>query len=249
MDIVLLAAGLGTRLKSRTSSSPKSLVPVLNKPLLDYNLEVFSNLTWVNKLIVVTGFMREKIVDHIHNSNVKIEWVEAYNPNFMKGNIYSVEQGLKYTREEFFITNADHLFPKDLLDYVHKNATEISAVCDKDRDLQMDCMKVKSKNIDEVDRISKKLDEYDYGYIGLTFVTKNYSQLYKTTLNKTIQHENENAYAEIVIGDLQKYSNHNCKIVDASGYGWIEVDNEFDLESAENILKKYPNFLKHGKNN
>ncbi len=51
---VLLTAGMGTRLRPLTPAVPKSLVPLLNRPLIAYGLELLASMG-LEELVVVTG--------------------------------------------------------------------------------------------------------------------------------------------------------------------------------------------------
>ena len=51
---VLLTGGMGTRLRPLTPAMPKSLVPLLNRPLIAYGLELLASMG-LDELVVVTG--------------------------------------------------------------------------------------------------------------------------------------------------------------------------------------------------
>ena len=51
---VVLTAGLGTRLRPLTPATPKPLVPLLNRPLIAYSLDVMRHLG-LREVAVVTG--------------------------------------------------------------------------------------------------------------------------------------------------------------------------------------------------
>jgi NDP-sugar pyrophosphorylase family protein len=62
MQCVILAAGKGTRLRPLTENTPKQLVEVNGKPLLDYIVEALP--TAVDEIIMVTGYLEEQIKAH-----------------------------------------------------------------------------------------------------------------------------------------------------------------------------------------
>jgi len=62
MQCVILAAGKGTRLRPLTENTPKPLVKVAGKALLDHIIE--SLPTSVDELILVTGYLEDKIKKH-----------------------------------------------------------------------------------------------------------------------------------------------------------------------------------------
>jgi NDP-sugar pyrophosphorylase family protein len=62
MQCVILAAGKGTRLRPLTENTPKPLVKVAGKTLLDRIVESLPSA--VDELIIVTGYLEEQIKDH-----------------------------------------------------------------------------------------------------------------------------------------------------------------------------------------
>ena len=62
MQCVILAAGKGTRLRPLTENTPKPLVKVAGKPLLDRIVEAVPNS--VTEFIIVTGYLGDQIRKH-----------------------------------------------------------------------------------------------------------------------------------------------------------------------------------------
>jgi len=62
MQCVILAAGKGTRLRPLTENTPKQLVKVHDKPLIDYIVEALPSA--IDELIIVTGYLEEQIKDY-----------------------------------------------------------------------------------------------------------------------------------------------------------------------------------------
>jgi len=72
---ILLAAGEGTRLRPITETRPKSMIPILCRPIIDWHIKALIE-AGVEEIVVVVGYLKEQIVKHIeskeYRSRVKI---------------------------------------------------------------------------------------------------------------------------------------------------------------------------------
>jgi len=59
---VILAAGRGERIKPLSFDLPKPLLPICNKPIMQYQLEEMINLG-IKDYIFVVGHLKEKIIE------------------------------------------------------------------------------------------------------------------------------------------------------------------------------------------
>ena len=62
MKAVILAAGEGVRMRPLTLDTPKPLLKVLGKPLIQYTFEALPDA--VDEVVVVVGYKREQIIAH-----------------------------------------------------------------------------------------------------------------------------------------------------------------------------------------
>lgn len=60
MQVVILAGGLGKRLRPLTEDIPKSMVPVLNRPYLEYQIK-WLNIQGITDILILIGYLGEKI--------------------------------------------------------------------------------------------------------------------------------------------------------------------------------------------
>ena len=67
MEAIVLAGGLGSRLKEVVADVPKPMAPVAGRPFLEYLLVSLSS-KGVERVILSVGYMAEKIVKHFGNS-------------------------------------------------------------------------------------------------------------------------------------------------------------------------------------
>src|SRR3990170_3900836 len=65
---LLLAGGLGTRLKPLTDHTPKCLVPIVGRPLLDYWFDAFA-AAGIHDVLINTHHLREKVRTYIDQRN------------------------------------------------------------------------------------------------------------------------------------------------------------------------------------
>lgn len=241
MKAVVLAAGTGSRLGEVTKARTKGMVPVKGKKLIDYLFEFF-DMDFFDDIIVVGGFCYEDLKVHIENRGYdKVRVIE--NRDYLKGNIYTLKKALdEFSGESFLITNVDHIYPSVMFDRMKKSFSGITAMCDFDRKLSDDDMKVALTKDKRIKGINKKLSEYDCGYIGMTYVDSSVEKTYRNTVDMAIQKFGEKAVVENILQVLSEGENAPG-ICDLSGIGWYEVDTPEDLEKAEDGLSSDPNFI------
>jgi D-glycero-alpha-D-manno-heptose 1-phosphate guanylyltransferase len=63
MDVVILAGGLGTRLRPVVSDLPKCMAPVNGKPFLYYQLLYLNRFPAMKKFILSLGYKNEIVID------------------------------------------------------------------------------------------------------------------------------------------------------------------------------------------
>ena len=109
MKALLLAAGLGTRLRPLTDDNPKCLLNICGKPLLYIWLDKLENED-INEVIINTHFFPEKVNTAIQNRKNKIK-VTILNEKYLLGTGGTIYSAKKYLQNEkdFFIIYADNL--------------------------------------------------------------------------------------------------------------------------------------------
>lgn len=119
MKAFLLAAGLGTRLKPITDSTPKCLVDIAGKPLLDYWIRLFIKNN-ISEVLINTHHLSNQVHEYICNINAKeknINLIEFYE-NELLGSGGTIAANFDFVKDDemFFICNADNLTDINLLD-------------------------------------------------------------------------------------------------------------------------------------
>ena len=113
MEAIVLAGGLGTRLRSVVSDVPKPMAPINNKPFLEYILEFLNNQN-VKKVILSVGYKWEVIKYYFGDKYKSIKLI--YNVEKERlGTGGAIKDSLKYAENEnVYILNGDTFFDIDL---------------------------------------------------------------------------------------------------------------------------------------
>lgn len=82
MRAILLAAGLGTRLWPITTATPKCLVPVHGRPLLDYWLDLLSG-AGIERILINTHHLAARVRDHVAASPWHAEVDLVHEPELL----------------------------------------------------------------------------------------------------------------------------------------------------------------------
>lgn len=105
---LLLAAGLGTRLRPITDKTQKCLVPIQGKPLIEYWLD---NLTaaGIEEFLINTHYLHEQMKNYIENSKYKEKVTLSYE-TVLLGTAGTVLNNKDFFQSEpFMVVHADNL--------------------------------------------------------------------------------------------------------------------------------------------
>jgi histidinol-phosphate phosphatase family protein len=113
MEVIVLAGGLGTRLRSVVKEIPKCLAPVNGRPFLGYLLDWLVSQE-VNHVVFSVGYLREQVIDYVKSN----QWSFTYD--------FAVEEeplgtggGIRLAlgkchESQVFVVNGDTFYPVDL---------------------------------------------------------------------------------------------------------------------------------------
>src|SRR6516162_7999883 len=108
MDAVILAAGLGTRLRPHTLHTPKPLLAVRGRPILDWTLGALP--APVNRVIVVVHYLAEQIEQYLSTQRHFRDWVTIPQGE-PRGTGDALRRCQPHVRSDrFLVINGDDLF-------------------------------------------------------------------------------------------------------------------------------------------
>ena len=108
MDAIILAAGLGTRLRPHTLHTPKPLLPVQGRPILDWSLGALPPA--VDRVIVVVHYLAEQVETYLRGQKHFAEWatVPQHEPRGTGDALRRCRESLR--SEHFLVLNGDDLY-------------------------------------------------------------------------------------------------------------------------------------------
>lgn len=109
---VILAGGMGTRLRSTLPHLPKPMAPIYGRPFLEYQMDFWIG-QGVSRFVVSVGFMKAVIMNHFKDSyrNTPIHYAIEERPLGTGGGLLLAAQNLS---EAFLVLNGDTFFEVDL---------------------------------------------------------------------------------------------------------------------------------------
>ena len=120
---MILAAGLGTRLKPFTNSTPKALVPILGKPVIEYVILKLKKQGF-NEIIINIHHFGDQIIDFIESKNyfdIRIEFSDEREKLLDTGGAIKKASWFFDADKPVLIHNADIISDVNLADVYHSH--------------------------------------------------------------------------------------------------------------------------------
>ncbi len=115
LDAVLMAGGKGERLRPLTEKTPKPLLKVGNKAIIDYNIDNLISYG-VNNIHVTTNYLAEQLEEHFKEDRQGIKIACVREKEFL-GTIASVKLIPNLIHDEVLIMNSDLFTNIDFEDF------------------------------------------------------------------------------------------------------------------------------------
>ena len=118
MKALILAAGEGARMGPFTASVPKVMIPVGNRPLLEYVVQALVE-NGVRDLVLVVGYRRERIQSHFQDGKAFHARISYVTQTKQLGTAHAVWEARPHLEERFLVLNGSNMvdsrFVEDLL--------------------------------------------------------------------------------------------------------------------------------------
>lgn len=122
MRALLLAAGIGSRLRPLTDSVPKCLVPIHGRPLLDYWLKNLFSSPSVDRVLINTHYLPGQVENHVAASPWRDKIDVVYEAKLL-GTGGTIKANLSYFGDQsFFVAHSDNLTDLDVNGFLAAHA-------------------------------------------------------------------------------------------------------------------------------
>lgn len=243
MQAIILAAGMGTRLKKLTSNNTKCMVKVNGVTLIERALSILDR-KGLSRIVLVVGYQAQNLIEFVHTLNIKTPVVFIENSIYDKtNNIYSLTLAKKYACEEdTLLLESDLIFEEALIDALIDDDRETLALVDKFENWMDGTCTILDDNDCIVDFVAGKYldfankDEY-YKTVNIYKFSSHFSRnTYFPFLEAYAGAMGNNEYYESVIKLIAMLETKEIRAKRLNGQKWYEIDDAQDLDIAESIF-------------
>ena len=243
MQAIILAAGMGRRLKELTKDNTKCMVKVNGVTLIDRLLHQLEKHS-LSRIVIVVGYEGKKLIDYIETLGIETPIIYVENPVYATtNNIYSLALAKSFlTEEDTLLFESDIIFEDCILDMLIEDKRETLALVDK-YEAWMDGTCVKITDDDDIESfVPGKNLHYDevneyYKTVNIYKFSKHFSESYYVPFLEAYQTAlGKNEYYEQVLRVITMLDNPGIKAKRLSGQRWYEIDDIQDLDIAESIF-------------
>lgn len=239
MKAIILAAGIGSRIKPLTDNCPKSLLKIEDNTILEMMISSIQNCG-INEIVFVLGYLQEQIKDYIKTNFPDLNAHFIINDKYAETNTgFSLMLAMDLIKGEPFIKfDADVVFDKKILKKLIECEHGNCLCIDKNINLDAEEIKVVIDDQGKIIKANKTVNPKDAvgESIGIEKIDGETAMLLfkelKTMMEDEKNHQKyyETAYERLIEKNIPFYA------LDISGLKWIEIDTKEDFIAAEKIF-------------
>ena len=243
MQAIILAAGMGKRLKKLTQNNTKCMVKVNGVSLIERMLRQIE-AQHLSRVVIVVGYEGQKLIDYIATLGIQTPIVYIDNPIYDKtNNIYSLALAKDWLcREDTLLFESDLIFEDSVLEALVNDPRETLALVDK-YESWMDGTCVKLAEDDTIAAFVpgkqfdfREKDEY-YKTVNIYKFSRSFCETHYVPFLEAYQSAlGLNEYYEQVLRVITMLDNPGIKARRLNGQRWYEIDDIQDLDIAESIF-------------
>ena len=251
MQAIILAAGMGKRLKDYTKNNTKCMVEVCGQTLIERALRDLDE-RGLSRVVLVIGYKGKELKEFVETLGIRTPVVYVDNPIYDRtNNIYSLYLAKDYlVGDDTLLLESDIIFESAVLDELVQDPRESLVLVDRYASwMDGTCLKLREDDSIEAFIPGKKLDfeeraEY-YKTVNLYKFSRDFSTYrYVPFLEAYSKALGNNEYYEQVLKVLAVLEDAGIHAKRLSGQKWYEIDDAQDLEIATTMFAKTDEKLK-----
>ena len=237
MKAVILAAGTASRLRPLTSNTPKCLLKVNGKTLLERTLDNFIS-NGITEFLIVTGYLQEMIIDFVKNNYPELNVKFLYNKDFATtNNIYSLYLAEEFAcGNNFILSDSDILFSKDIITALlaDKNPDVLAMNRHELGEEEIKIISDSERNVLEISKVCS-IEKAVGESVGLEKMSAEYSAALYKELHQMIDNEGlSNVFYEKAFERLIPQG-HIFKYLDTTDFFSMEIDTVEDYDKIKDL--------------
>lgn len=243
MQGMILAAGMGKRLKELTKNNTKCMVKVNGVTLIERMLRQLDRL-YLSRIVIVVGYEGQKLIDYIGTLHINTPICFINNPVYDKtNNIYSLALAKEYLiREDTLLLESDLIFEDGVLSLLMEDERETLALVDK-YESWMDGTCIRLGEDDSIEAVvpGKQFVFEDittyYKTVNIYKFSRHFSEThYVPFLEAYVKALGDNEYYEQVLRVIAMLDEPEIKAKRLDGQLWYEIDDIQDLDIASSMF-------------
>lgn len=230
MRAIILAAGKGTRLRPLTEFTPKPLIKVNGKPIIERQIECLIE-KGIKEIIIVTGYLAEKfdyILEKYDYINIKL----VYNENYDKfNNIYTMYLVKEYLNDTYVLDGDVYINNN----FINPNLNRSTYFGIEKNNFQDEWVIYEKSNKIENINVESTINEHKVMLSGISYWSSEDGRVITDILKETLKTNMwTNLYWDNIVKDnLNKVEVYLHKI---NKYDCFEIDSIEDLNAVEKLV-------------
>ncbi|HJH29549.1 MAG TPA: glucose-1-phosphate thymidylyltransferase [Methanosarcinaceae archaeon] len=229
MKAVILVAGEGKRMRPLTTTRPKVMLPIANKPILEHIVDAAVD-AGINEFVFITGYFEDSIKDHFKDGGkwgAKIEYVHQTKQS---GTADAIGCARGSVTGRFVVLNGDVLISSDYLaNLISREEDAVLTVKEVENPSDFGVIEISGKKVTKI--IEKpEVPPTDLANAGIyLFDDSIFDFIDKTTLSERGELEITDSLQMLI----DSGANVGYEILE---HDWIDVGRPWDMLDANELL-------------
>ncbi|MBN2294589.1 MAG: phosphocholine cytidylyltransferase family protein [Pirellulales bacterium] len=233
MKAIIMAAGVGSRMRPLTDTIPKCLIDIAGKAVIEHQISAFTKCG-IKDIVVVVGYLAEKIRSRLGGGVTYV-----LNWDYLSTNsIVSLFLAKEHLDSDCLIINSDVICEPSVIRSMRNCNSDICVALNTDWKLEKG-YKTSVRNGCITDMSMDLTPETIFGeYAGIIMIRKAASAKVLQKLEEFIDQKRTGEWFENVFAALAR-EGEKIGFTDVKGKSWFEVDNIDELEEARNNFRPF----------